>query len=146
MASTSSGRPSSAGSRRCPTLPYTGAMTARVTRAILRHDAVTDAALWARLRRQPDAGRQLAAENLRPAGLSGGAADTPRQPCVLRRRHGGRGRRLPPLRALLRAAYDVWKSAANSGIQGTWSRSSSDRATDSNIFIDYNILITNKEK
>ena len=25
-------------------------MTARVTRAILRHDAVTDAALWARLR------------------------------------------------------------------------------------------------
>ncbi len=52
-------------------------------------------------RRKPDNGRQPVAENLRPAGLSGGAADVPQQPCVLRRRHGGRGRWLPPLRALL---------------------------------------------
>ena len=101
-------------------------MTARADRLLLRHDAVTDAALWARLR---DGSLTLAGNRrLKIYGRLGCPAG--------RRMH--RGSRVffadataaeaagyRPCARCCRAAYDVWKSAVNSGIQGTWSRSSS---------------------
>ena len=65
-------------------------MTARADRLLLRHDAVTDAALWARLR---DGSRVFFAD----ATAAEAAGYRPCARCC-------------------RAAYDVWKSAVNSGI------------------------------
>ena len=102
------------------------AMTARVTRAILRHDAVTDAALWARL-----CGGSLTMTGNRRLKIYG------RLGCPAgRRMHRSSRVFLTDTTAAeaagyrlcarcCRAAYDVWKLAVNSGIQGTWSRSSS---------------------
>ena len=92
-------------------------MTARVDRLLLSHDAVTDAALRARLR---DGSLTMAGNRrLKIYGWLG-------YPAGRRMRRGSRvffadatvaeaaGYR--PCARCCRTAYDVWKSAANSGI------------------------------
>ena len=92
-------------------------MTDRADRLLLRHDAVTVAALWARLR---DGSLTLAGNRrLKIYGRLG-------CPAGRRMRRGSRvffadataaeaaGYR--PCARCCRAAYDVWKSAVNSGI------------------------------
>ena len=101
-------------------------MTARVTRAILRHDAVTEATLRTRFR---DGSLTMAGNRwLKIYGRLG-------CPAGRRMRRGSlvffadaTAAEAAGYRFCARccwASYDVWKSAANSGIQGTWSRSSS---------------------
>ncbi len=98
-------------------------MTARADRLLLLHDAVTDAALRARLR---DGSLTMAGNRrLKIYGRLGCPAGRRMHRVFFADATAAEAAGYRPCARCCRAAYDVWKSAANSGIQGTWSRSSS---------------------